>query len=59
MQMWEYKVVQIVPALLGGHYPNSAKKIEEFSEYGKDGWELVTIVRDDRLSYAFLKRPLE
>ena len=60
MQIWEYKVVPIIPAVLSGHYPNSADHIEKFSEYGKDGWELVTVTwaASDR-HFAFFKRPLE
>jgi hypothetical protein len=38
MQRWEYKVV----ALREGHYT------ESLNEYGRDGWELVSVANDAR-----------
>jgi hypothetical protein len=38
MQRWEYRVV----SLREGHYT------EMLNEYGRDGWELVSVASDDR-----------
>jgi hypothetical protein len=38
VQRWEYKVV----SLRQGHYT------ESLNEYGRDGWELVSVASDDR-----------
>ena len=38
MQRWEYRVV----ALREGHYT------ESLNEYGRDGWELVSVATDER-----------
>jgi hypothetical protein len=38
MQRWEYKVV----ALREGHYT------ESLNDYGRDGWELVSVANDTR-----------
>jgi len=38
MQRWEYKVV----SLRKGHYTDA------LNEYGRDGWELVSVASEDR-----------
>ena len=50
MEIWEYKVCYLRHAYIEGEVE------KELNMLGKDGWELVTMYKEDGSLYAVLKR---
>ena len=53
--MWEYKVIEI----MGPAEVTHGRPIKGIDEYGRDGWELVTVTTQNEMHMAYFKRKID
>lgn len=59
MQNWEYRSFARVAGSWTDDKYDGRSPQDKLSDFGMDGWELVTVVYDSSAYNYFLKRPLE
>jgi hypothetical protein len=55
---WEYLLAVLDPAPPGGDTAGAEAYERQLNVLGQDAWELVTVTLLDRVSLAYLKRPV-
>ncbi len=55
MKKWEYMVQQVSGLLCSSNSEHKGK----LDEYGKEGWELVSVCCEGQFTFAYFKRPNE